>query len=126
MESLNVTAAWIGILAGISSGAVMGLLFQKDNWLGGYSSWSRRLIRLGHVSFFGLAFINLAYAVSVRALHIEQTDQWTPLLFIIGAITMPLVCFLTAWRKQMRHLFPIPVLFLLAGVVTFLITGVLS
>lgn len=125
MESLNVTAAWIGILAGIVSGLIMGMMFQKENWLGGYGSWSRRLIRLGHISFFGLAFINLAYAFSVQALGIDQSGQWTSMLFILGAVSMPLVCLLAAWRKPMRHLFPIPVLSLLAGVVNFLITGVL-
>jgi len=31
------------------------------------------------------------------------------LLFIAGTITMPLVCFLSAWRKPLRHLFPVPV-----------------
>lgn len=126
MESLNVTAAWIGILAGTVSGLIMGMMFQKENWLGGYGSWSRRLIRLGHISFFGLAFINLAYAFSVKALDIDSTSRLASSLFILGAVSMPVVCFLSAWRKTMRHLFPIPVLSILAGVVTFLITGVLS
>lgn len=126
MESLNVIAAWIGILAGIVSGLIMGMMFQKENWLGGYGSWSRRLIRLGHISFFGLAFINLAYAFSVKALDIDPTSRLVSSLFILGTVSMPLVCFLSAWRKTMRHLFPIPVLSLLGGVVTFLVTGVLS
>lgn len=126
LESLNVTAAWIGILAGTVSGLIMGMMFQKENWLGGYGSWSRRLIRLGHISFFGLAFINLAYAFSVKALDIDSTSRLASSLFILGAVSMPVVCFLSAWRKTMRHLFPIPVLSILAGVVTFLITGVLS
>lgn len=126
MESMNLIVAWIGIAVGMLSGAVMGLDFQRESWLEGYSSWSRRLIRLGHISFFGLAFINLSYALSVRTLGIEN-DLWlTSVLLIIGAITMPLICFLAAWKKQLCHLFPIPVLSLLTGVVLFTIKIVLS
>ena len=35
---------------------------------------------------------------------------------IVGAITMPLCCFATAWQKQLRFLFPVPVASLLVGV----------
>ena len=30
--------------------------------------------------------------------------------FLIAVVAMPLCCFLTAWKKSLRHLFPIPVL----------------
>src|SRR4051812_205671 len=50
---LNIAAAWIGILCGVLGGAVVGLFFHRDEWLGGYGSWRRRLARLGHISFFG-------------------------------------------------------------------------
>jgi hypothetical protein len=35
---------------------------------------------------------------------------------------MPLVCYLAAWKKPLRHLFPVPVLSLL-GAVAALIGG---
>lgn len=126
MESTNLMAAWLGIIAGLGSGVVMGLLFHNDNWLGGYPSWTRRLVRLAHISFFGLAFINLAYAFSVRFLIMTQPNPWPGTLLIVGAISMPVVCYLAAWRKPLRHLFPIPILSLLAGVGIFIITGVIS
>lgn len=126
MESINLVAAWIGIAAGMLSGAVMGLKFQRESWLGGYSSWSRRLIRLAHISFFGLAFVNLSYALSVRSYGIESDLRLTSTLLVLGAITMPIVCYLAAWKKQLRYLFPVPVLCLLTGVVIFTIKGVLS
>jgi hypothetical protein len=126
MESINLQAAWLGVVAGMISGAAMGLQFHQKSWLGGYSSWSRRLVRLGHISFFGLAFVNFAYAFSIQALNIQHASQWASWLLIAGAISMPVVCALAAWRKPMRHLFPIPVLSLLSGVIIFLITGVFS
>jgi hypothetical protein len=33
---------------GVLSDAVMGLLFHKEGWLGGYGSVSRRMVRLGY------------------------------------------------------------------------------
>ena len=41
--------------------------------------------------------------------------------FIIAVITVPLNCFLTAWKKPFRHLFPIPVLAVVTGIVPILI-----
>lgn len=123
MESINYIAAWVGITCGFVSGLVMGLMFQKETWLGGYSTWARRLVRLGHISFFGIGFINLSYAVSLRFQNIQEPSPWTALLLIIGAITMPLVCYLAAWRQPLRHLFPIPALSLMIAVVMFLFKG---
>jgi hypothetical protein len=104
-------AGWWGITLGVFAGALMGLLFHRENWLGGYDSWPRRMIRLGHISFFGLAFLNFMFALSIRdiPLHGVATAPASVLL-LVGAISMPLVCFLSAWKKPLRHLFPIPVI----------------
>lgn len=126
MEMPNLLAAWLGILLGFLAGAVQGLFFHDDNWLGGYASWRRRMLRLGHISFLGLAIINLAYAVSVRLLDRPSAGPWPSRLFIAGAIAMPLVCYLSAYRKPFRHLFPIPVLALLVGAVWFVCEGFLQ
>ena len=42
METVNLYAAWAGILLGIVAGAVQGMFFHGENWLGGYTSWPRR------------------------------------------------------------------------------------
>jgi len=123
MASLNFTAAWIGILMGFVSGAGLGLKFQDSNWLGGYSSWPRRMTRLGHISFFGIAIINLAYALGIQCFDVVMPTNHASGLFVIGAVTMPLVCFLSAWKKPFRHLFYIPVLSLCAGAILFISQG---
>lgn len=125
MQTLHVNAAWIGIFLGFIAGAAMGLFFHNDSWLGGYSSWSRRMARLGHISFFGIAFINLAYALTL-AVSKSLASSYASTLFILGAITMPLVCFLSAYKKKFRHLFFIPVLSLVIGTLFILKEGVLS
>jgi hypothetical protein len=121
MEKYSLYAAWIGILFGLLSGLGMGLLFHKETWLGGYGSWPRRLLRLGHVSFFGIAFLNFAFVGTIAYLHVNQDAIAIPsILFIVAQITMPTVCILAAFKKQCRHLFAVPVVSVIAASAAFL------
>ena len=115
----NLYAGWIGIFLGCIAGAVMGMFFHDEGWLGGYGSWQRRMVRLGHISFFGIGFVNIAYALSVKAFGMENLElvSW---LLIIAAITMPMLCYLSAFKKFFRHLFFIPAVSLMAGLAIFL------
>ena len=117
---INLYAAWIGILVGCITGAVGGLFFHKDDWLDGYGSWRRRLTRLGHISFFGIGFINLAFAVSLRMLEMEGELVVSSRLLIVALITMPLLCYLSAFKKPFRNLFFIPAGSVIIGIGLFL------
>lgn len=124
MIQLHLSAAWIGILAGMFSGALIGLMFHNEGWLGGYQSWPRRLLRLGHISFFGIAFLNLGLALTIEL----GDESWmaavaSPLL-LAGAVLMPTVCLLSAWRKPFRHLFFLPVCSLLGAGLALVIGGI--
>lgn len=124
MMATHLDAAWIGIALGILSGTAQGLGFHRDGWLGGYAAWPRRMLRLGHISFFGIAFLNLAYA---QTLFLRGADAAiTPASwFLIGAaIAMPTVCYLSAWRRGFRHLFFIPVVCLMFAAGSVVIQGV--
>lgn len=126
-DTLNLWAGWIGILGGVASGMGMGLVFHRENWLGGYGSYPRRMLRLGHISFFGLGFLNLMFDQTVlRTSWAGQGMALASVMLIIGAITMPTVCLLSAWKKPLRHLFFIPVIAILTGVSVTLMKGVLS
>lgn len=106
------------MLLGVLSGAVIGLFFHREDWMGGYSSFRRRLTRLGHISFFGLGFINFFFAVSHEIAGIKLGFAFpAAVAFTIGAATMPTCCFLCAWRKPFRRLFFIPVLGVGTGIV---------
>ncbi len=117
---INLYAAWIGIFAGCIAGAVQGLFFHKDDWLDGYGSWRRRMTRLGHISFFGIGFINFAFAVSLRILEMEGELVLSSRLLIVALITMPLLCYLSAFRKPFRNLFFIPAGSVIIAIVLFL------
>ena len=119
---INLLAGWIGFLAGALSGAGLGLFFQRDDWLGGYDSWRRRLLRLGHIACFGLGFLNVMFALSAEARPlVEPWIQWASAGWLIALVTMPVCCALAAWRKPLRHLFPIPVAATLVGIGALLI-----
>ena len=124
LNHLNLWAAWIGILLGMLSGALIGLFFHSQTWLGGYDSWRRRLLRLGHISFFGIAFINLAFTHTLNLIA-SAPPVWAAWALLAGAVSMPAVCFLAAWRPCFRHLFFLPVLSLVSGVADVLFAGVL-
>lgn len=101
---------WLGMLGGVVSGAAMGLLFHNEAWLGGYGSHARRLVRLGHISFFGIGFLNFMLGLTAGPLGLsESATGWATKGLLLAAVGMPACCFLTAWRKPFRHLFPIPV-----------------
>lgn len=111
------------MLGGVVSGAAMGLFFHDDAWMGGYGSFRRRMTRLGHISFFGLSFVNLMFAFSIRAVEIPLFEaRLASRCFVVGLVTMPVCCFLTAWRKPLWRLFAIPVLSVGIGIVA-LLTG---
>lgn len=112
---INLLAAWIGILLGFVSGMVLGLFFHREDWLGGYGSFKRRLYRLAHISLFGLGAMNLFFYLTARTLAPGSTLSLASSAFIIGAITMPVCCVLMAHFPNTRSLFAVPVLSLIGG-----------
>ncbi len=124
MHDLNFLAAWLAILAGLVTGTVIGLFFHDPDWMGGYGSWRRRMMRLGHISFFGTGFLNLAFVLSAEHLHLSEPLPVASAGFLIGAVAMPLVCFLSAWRPPFRQLFFIPVASLIVATCDFLVQGI--
>lgn len=110
------------MLAGALSGGIVGLFFHRDDWMGGYQSYRRRLTRLGHISFFGLGFLNLIFAATASQLALRSEYMVVASDgLLIGAVTMPLCCFLSAWRKPFRHLFPVPVGAVTVGILAILL-----
>ena len=111
----NLVFAWIWILAGFLSGMLIGLKFRDPNWLGGYSSFKRRMHRLAHISFFGLGAVNLFFFLSVKDATLTQSGLLASRAFIVGGFAMPICCWLMAWRPKTQPLFAIPVISLVAA-----------
>ena len=61
----NELFGWIWVFAALALGVVLGLKFQREDWLGGYSSFPRRMVRLAHVALAALA---LEFALRKRSI----------------------------------------------------------
>lgn len=110
----NLIAGWAALLGGVLFGAVLGLFFHGEGWLGGYASWRRRLLRLAHVSFFGVGMINILFALAARSLPVEPAGLASTALLAGGAL-MPPLCMAAAFRPELRHLLALPVVMLISG-----------
>jgi len=114
------------MLLGLVSGGLIGLYFHQESFAGGYASFRRRMMRLGHIAFFGLGIINVVFSLTLEMATISIDYPTIASLSLIGgAFLMPLICFLTAWKKPFRHFFALPVagvgvalILLLKGMVT--------
>lgn len=123
LGQVNVVVGWGAILLGLVAGSGIGLVFHREEWLGGYGSWRRRMLRLTHISLVGTGLLNLLFALSVQSLAIDPFPRAPSILFVVGAITMPLVCGLSAWRSGFRQLFFVPVASLLVASALCLLRG---
>ncbi|HEY7727819.1 MAG TPA: hypothetical protein VID50_05150 [Candidatus Eisenbacteria bacterium] len=112
----NEAFGWTWVLVGFASGLLLGLGFHREDWLGGYASARRRMLRLGHISFLGLGFVNLLFASSSAHMRLPPASlalaSW---MFVLGGATMPLCCGLMAWRPATYPFFGVPVASLLLG-----------
>jgi len=108
----NWTLGWSLVIAGFISGAALGLGFQRADFLGGYQSFPRRLLRLGHVACIALGGVNLLWSLA------PLESEWIGLGglgWAVGGVLMPTLCALTAWRPGFHRLFFLPVLSVTLG-----------
>lgn len=126
MAQWNLWAGWTGMIFGLVSGALIGLKFHEEGFAGGYASFRRRMLRIGHLAFFGLGIINVLFALTLTSSGVILSYPALASASLAAAVfLMPVVCFLTAWKKPFRQAFPLPVilvavslLLLLEGLVT--------
>lgn len=115
--AMNESFGWCWVFVGFLAGGWLGLSFNKADWLGGYSSFPRRLVRLGHISFIGLGVLNILFSLSAARCRLEPMQmQVASIALIVGAIGMPIACGLTAWKASLKPIFYIPVASLLIAV----------
>ncbi len=123
IHSLNWYTGWTMVLLAFVTGAAIGLFFHRENFWGGYASFRRRIVRLGHIALAALGMMNVIFSLSPWPGAGTIAGEVASIGFVVGGATMPLVCFLAGWKAPLRHLFPIPVAALLAAVICTLIGG---
>jgi len=121
MAQWNLWAGWTGMMFGLVSGAIIGLQFHREEFAGGYPSFRRRMLRLGHLAFFGLGIINVLFALTLTSSGVALRYSAIASASLAAAVfIMPAVCFLTAWKKPFRHLFPLPVVLVATALILLL------
>lgn len=112
---VNLVFAWLLIVLGVVFGMGIGSFFHREDWWGGYASHRRRLYRLAHVSFFGLAILNLLFYFTMNGAATAQSVMVASWCFVVGGASMPIVAVVFAHRPNLRVLFAVPVIAVLLG-----------
>jgi 4-hydroxybenzoate polyprenyltransferase len=120
---INWYFGWGSILLAFLSGAAIGVFFYSEDFLGGYASFRRRILRLGHIALAALGTLNVLFGQVYMASEPSFPTWVASLGFLVGGLAMPLICFLSAWRVGFRHLFFIPVIALVIAAVQTLRSG---
>lgn len=103
------------LLLAFLTGAAIGLRFYQDDFWGGYGSFRRRIVRLGHIALAALGMLNIVYSFSPWPTDDTFAGQAASWGFLVGGCTMPAVCFLSGWKPGFRRLFFIPVVALVGA-----------
>lgn len=115
---MNEIGGWLFVLGGLVMGLVMGLKFQREEWLGGYSAFPRRMVRLAHVALVALGMINIQFAHSAARLHLNpRMESVASIAFIAAAALMPACCLRMAARRRNFEIFAAPIVCLATGLI---------
>jgi len=113
---INEAFGWLWIVGGFLTGGLLGIGFDRETFLGGYASWARRLLRLGHIAMIALGVLNILFAQSVVRSGLDPAwnslGSWS---LITGAVLMPGACALCAFRPKAKPVFALPVVALTLG-----------
>lgn len=114
----NETFGWISVLAGLVMGLYMGMKFQREDWLGGYNAFPRRMVRLAHVALVALGMLNILFAQSAAHQRLSPAlAQAASIAFMAAALTMPACCLWIAVRRRHFEFFAAPIGCLATGLI---------
>jgi hypothetical protein len=115
---INELFGWISVLASLAMGIYMGQKFQREDWLGGYGSFPRRMVRLAHVALAAIGILNIQFAQSLPHLHLGGALLTTASMTLMAAaVLMPSCCLWMAWRRSHFEIFAAPVVCLATGMI---------
>ncbi len=113
----NITFGFVWICVGLLLGAPMALAFLKKDWLGGYGSLSRRLLRLSHIAFIMLGLLNIVYGYALKTGTVHFAWQGAAMASLLaGAAILPILLFVGIWVRKALWALPLPFLMIFAAV----------
>ena len=113
---MNIHFGWAWMCLGLILGMTLGMWAEREKWLGGYASITRRYLRLAHVAFIALSIINILYGKELGVIDLPiPIKNIGSYLMIFGAAGVPLTCISAAFFRKTRYFLPLPALAVLAG-----------
>jgi len=110
----NRLIGWASMVFGAGSGLLLGLWsfdgpVPTPAWLGDYGDTGRRLVRLGHIAFFGLGILNVLIARELPRLALDKALRCiTSRAMNFGNIFLPLTLFAAGVYHPLKYLMPFP------------------
>ena len=110
LTALNRSVALTSLALGALSGMLMGLWsfggpVPAPDAIGDYGDLPRRLLRLGHIAFFGLAFLNLILARHVPSLPLGvKAMRGTLGCMNFGNVALPAALIAAAFWEPLKYL----------------------
>src|SRR6266540_3316662 len=92
---LNWQFGWWLLLFAFVTGAGLGLFFHRDDFLGGYNSFRRRIVRLGHIALAALGMLNVIFSYSPWPLPATTAGAGASIGFFIAVIALMLAVVFT-------------------------------
>jgi len=112
--ALNRAVAWCGFFLGAATGSVMGLWsfdgpVSPPAGLTNYGDTSRRLLRLGHIAFFGIGYLNLMLAAELPSLSLGETLKRAAARSMnMANVFLPITLMAAALVAPVKYLLPVP------------------
>tara|TARA_Y100000034_G_C6745473_1_gene331085 strand:+ start:392 stop:799 length:408 start_codon:yes stop_codon:yes gene_type:complete len=121
----NLFFGWLWIFIGVIIGAVMGLWSFNGPFsspFGDYSSLARRFARLSHISFIGLAILNILYGYEIDKVKLtRKTKLIGSKCFVYGSIFLSLFLLVSAFFEIAKYFLVFPVTLILISIGIILI-----
>jgi ethanolamine transporter EutH len=115
---VNESVGWILVLGSLVLGLYMGLKFQREDWLGGYNGFARRMVRLAHIALAALGVLNILFAQTASRLRLDAPlVRAASVCYIAGAVSMPASCLWLAARRRNFGVFAFPIGCLLTALI---------
>ena len=116
----NITFGWVWLLVGLICGAVIGMWSFNGPFpspLGDYTALPRRMVRLVHIAFVALSFLNILYGHEIDKVKLSGKFRKVgcqSLMF--GSIFMPTLLIISAFFEPVKYLLAIPATLVILGI----------
>lgn len=114
--AVNLAVGWSSLAVGALTGLILGIWsfggpVPVPEWIGDYDTLPRRLLRLGHIAFFGLGILNIMLA---RHLGRQRSFSYPRPLALramnFGNVFLPVTLIAASVFEPAKYLMSVPAL----------------